>query len=348
MTLVLSTDDVNKVLSMPECIEVMKATFKDFYSGRAVNRPRIRYTAESPLEGAKYATNVHVGAVPGCGVAAVRVGSYLRAAETNAERREKYRQVGARSTSLVFLYSLETSELICILPEHSIDGRVGATTAVAACQLAKPGAHRLGLFGSGNQARMNLEALLLAIPAIDEVRVFSPNPEHLQAFAADVKRRLGRSVLTVSEPREVVKGADIVTCATNSSRPVFPGEWIEPGQLVTTIVSSDVVDMRTEVDETTIARAEMIYVNDIAAIGANQQHELLDPLDQGKISWEGVHELGEVLHGKYGRRRDDEVIYYKNNSGMGIQFAALGGLVYRRALSANLGRQVPTAWLAPA
>ena len=204
----------------------------------------------------------------------------------------------------------------------------------------------LGLFGTGNHARYMLPALLKTVESIAEIRVYSPNPEHQQKFVDEMCGQLDRPILNVATPREVVDGADIVACATNSSRPVFPGEWLQPGQLVSTIVSSDVIDLRTEVDETTFTRSDFIVLNDRESVAANVQRELLEPLEQGKIGWDKIHELGELVTGKFeGRERPDQLIYYKNNSGLGIQFAALGGIAYQRAREARIGREIPAGWL---
>ena len=346
MPLVLTDAEVKQLLPLSLCIDTMQMTFGQFAEGRAVNRPRLRYTCPSTLDGMAYAANVHIGAVPGAGVAVVRVGSYLRPDQTNQERREKSPTAQRRSTSLVYLYSLETTELVCILPEHALDARVGATTAVAARYLARPHARTLGLFGTGNHARYSLPALLKTVESIEEVRVYSPNPSHRQTFVGQMRTQLDRPIKEVAEPREVVDGADIVACATNSSRPIFPGDWLQPGQLVTTIVSSDVVDLRTEVDETTFVRSDVIVLNDRESVAANGQRELLGPLEQGKFGWDKVHELGELVTGKFrAREQPDQLIYYKNNSGLGIQFAALGGIAYQRAREANIGREIPADWL---
>ena len=51
---------------------------------------------------------------------------------------------------------------------------------------------------------------------------------------------LGIEVVAVDSPAEVVNGADVIICATNSNVPVFDGDWLVPGQHVTSIVSSNV------------------------------------------------------------------------------------------------------------
>jgi hypothetical protein len=40
----------------------------------------------------------------------------------------------------------------------------------------------------------------------------------------------------------------------------------------------------------------------------------------------------------------DDIIYYKNNSSMGVQMAAAGAVAYRLAKEQGLGHEIPTEW----
>jgi len=115
--------------------------------------------------------------------------------------------------------------------------------------------------------------------------------------------------------------------------------------LVTTIANSDGVHRRTEADATTMIRSDLIVLNNKETAIQNQQRELLDLIDEGKLHWKKVCELGEILIGKNpGRTSDQDVIYYKSNTGVGIQFAAAGALIYQACKKAGLGRELPTEW----
>jgi len=46
-----------------------------------------------------------------------------------------------------------------------------------------------------------------------------------------------------------------------------------------------------------------------------------------------------------GRTRDDQITFYHNMGNQGLQFSSVGGLVYRKAKAAGLGREFPTEWL---
>ncbi len=56
-------------------------------------------------------------------------------------------------------------------------------------------------------------------------------------------------------------------------------------------------------------------------------------------------ELTDIVAGKApGRTADEEITAFVNNIGLGIQFAALGALAYRRARERRVGREIPTEW----
>jgi alanine dehydrogenase len=349
VTLIITDEDVKRFLPMKDCIEAMRVAFRDFANGIAVNRPRMRYLARHPDPGRKYLANVHVGAVPSYGIACVRAGSQIIRPPGPDNDRRLYENPQAFNWGIVILYSLETAEPLALMHEFQMSGmRVGATTGMAVDQIARPDASQLGLFGTGKQARRALEAIA-AVRPIRHVNVFSPSAEHRVAFAGDMARH-GMGVVAVEDARAVVEGADIVCCATTAMKPVFDGDWLEDGQLVVSIANSDVTNKRSEVDRRTYERASAIVVNDWESVIDNDQTELLDPLGEGAIRREQIHELGELVTGKVTlrqapRREGKGIIYFKNNSGLAIQFAAAGGIVYQKALAEGSNKSIPTEWL---
>jgi ornithine cyclodeaminase len=152
-------------------------------------------------------------------------------------------------------------------------------------------------------------------------------------------------VVAVDDPREVVAGSDVIVCATNSKKPVFDGNWLVPGQMVVSIANSDVVNQRFEVDEKTVARAERIIINDWDSVVANKQVELLGPLERGVFNRERIASLGDLVIGRDEvKTTRDTIIYYKNNSGLAIQFAACGALLYRKLMAEGTNRTIPLDW----
>lgn len=348
MTLFIDATEVLKVLSMREGIDAMEQAFAEEARGIAANHPRQRYRVPRQLEIGQqgYMANMIAGAVPSLRVAALRYDSAIvREREAYGRARLDWLYPTGRSWGFVLLFSLETGEPLAVIQDFTLSAlRVGATTGVAVRHLATRGSSQVGLFGSGNEARRNLEAIWLE-RRLERVLVFSPNRQHRESFAEEMSAQLDVPVLAVESPREVVEGADIVMCATSASEPVFDGNWLEPGQLVVTIVNTDMVHRRTEADATTFIRSDLIVLNSKETAITNQQHELLDLIDAGEFGWDKVTELGKILIGEHpGRIDDDQIIYYKSNTGVGIQFAAAGALIYEACKQRGLGREIPTEW----
>src|SRR5271170_388700 len=60
--------------------------------------------------------------------------------------------------------------------------------------------------------------------------------------------------------------------------------------------------------------------------------------------WQSVRMLGRVIAGREpGRTSDDQVIAFMNQ-GEGMQFAAVGGMLYDLARKRGLGTQAPAEW----
>ena len=350
MTIIITDDDVKRLLPMRDCIAAMGVAFRDFANGTAVNRPRMRYLAQHPDPERKYLANVHVGAVPSYGIACVRAGSQIIKPPSPTNDRRLYENPQAFNWGIVILYSLETAEPLALMHEFQLSGmRVGATTGVAIDAIARKDAATLGLFGTGKQAHAALEAIACVRP-IRRVNVYSPSAEHRAAFVRDMARD-GIDLVAATDPKAVVAGADIVCCATTSMKPVFDGDWLEDGQLVVSIANSDVTNKRSEVDRRTYERATAVIVNDWESVVDNDQTELLDPLKEGVIREDQVHELGDLLVGEAKIAQplcgsgEKGIIYFKNNSGLAIQFAAAGGILYRKAIAQGNNKTIPTEWL---
>lgn len=346
MPIIITDEDAARLLSIDEAIGAMRVAFADLANGRAVNPPRLRYASMTPDASRRYFANIHAGAVQTYEAACVRAGShFMKIDERNAQRRTLDNPDPVNWT-IIILYSLRTGEPLAFMHETHLSGfRVGATTGLAVQECAREDAQILGLFGTGNQAFPNCRAIC-AVRPIKTVKVYSPNPAHRETFKARMRNE-PVDVIMVDDPREVVRGAHIVCCATNSKTPVLQGDWLEPGQMVITICNSDVVDERHEVDETTFARASDIIINDWESVIANKQTELLDPIAKGFVDRARVTELGDIVAGKASvKQKRDGILYYKNNTGLAIQFVACGAILHRKMLSEGTARVIPADWLA--
>lgn len=111
--------------------------------------------------------------------------------------------------------------------------RTSAIGVLATQALARPEASQLGLIGSGMQARHH--ALTLAsVRELTQVLVYSRQTESREKLAAEL-RVAGLPAQAAPSAEEVCAASDLLTLATNSSRPVIQPEWVRPGTHVCTL-----------------------------------------------------------------------------------------------------------------
>ena len=351
MTLLLSNDDVERALTHEDALLATEAILRELAEGQAINRPRSQ--TYMPVEsqahpGFRYRFKSQEGGGVGSGVWALRITSDMAGfSYTAGVKRRRILPVatGNRWCGMVILFDLERIEPVGIMPDGVIQKmRVAAMSAVGAKYLAPPKPHTLGLFGSGWQASAHLETLCGLYP-FEQVKVFSPNQEHCRTFAREMSEKLGRRIEAVDSPRAAVDGSDFIQAATAAWDPVFDGHWIEKGTYVASIGGSDGSNKRREIDDETIRRADLYVVHAKDVARQDKSPDIWDAAQNGIIAWDAIHEIQELCAGKVqGRTSADQITLYNNNTGSGIQFAAVGAVVLKRARALGLGKELPTEW----
>lgn len=352
--LVLSNEDVESVLTVEDCLSSLETTYRELSNRKAANRERTH--TYFPVEdarhpGFRYRFKSQEGGSVSSGVWALRITSDIVGVEKLASGVERRRLLpaapGGKYVGLVTLYSMSTLEPLCIMHDSIVQKwRVGATSALGIRELAVKKPSLAGLFGSGWQAEAHLRTLLHVRPSIEEVRVYSPTPANRERFAAvEGAKFKGVRIVAVDSPRKAVEGSDIITCATAAMDPCFAGEWLKPGAHVTAITSPDGTAMRRELDDVTFDRADKIVVTSKEQITHDNQIDILGPVKRGRMTMDDISSIGDLLDGKAaGRRSDSDITVFANNTGMGLQFAAVGARVLELAKKKGLGREVPTDW----
>ena len=351
MTLLLNNAEVEQALIPAETIEATESVYRELAEGAAFNRPRsqVYLPVESTANpGFRYRFKSQEGGSPGTGVWALRITSDMAGHSFTAgvkRRRILPVATGNRYCGLVILFDIERIEPIAIMPDGVIQKlRVAALSAVGAKYLAPRRPRVLGLFGSGWQAGAHLE-YLCSLYDFDQIKVFSPNEEHRRAFAESMARKLGRPIVAPASARETVEGSDIVQAATASWDAVFDGHWVEKGMYVASIGGSDASNKRREIDDETIARADLYVVHSKEVARLDQSPDIWEVAQKGIKPWDSIQEIQDLLTGKVtGRTNENQITVFNNNTGAGTQFAALGSAVLKRAKELGLGRELPTEW----
>ena len=350
MTLILSNADIDSVLSMKDCIDVLEDAYRELAHGRGVSRTRSDSFSETTRPDALYSLKSMDGIVPKLGVGAVRINSDIITwpKQGGNERRVKVPSApNARYVGLVLLFSSETGEPLAIFPDGVVQRmRVGTANALGVKYLARQDAREVGILGSGWQAGAQLMGVC-AVRDIETIRCFSPNKANREAFSREWSAKLGVKVIPVETPEEAVGNADIAMCATNTIDNVFFARWVRPGLHISSI-------KRPEVDVAAVKRADLVVLhsNDAAPMHLFTKGVTIPEKKENKgwmlaeeIAFDRLPTLPQLIAGLTpGRTSPDQVTCFLNNIGLGYQFAAVGSLVYRKAREAGLGHELPTDW----
>jgi alanine dehydrogenase len=340
MVLVLKNDQMENLLPMSEEIEAIEQAFRELGQGKAMNAPRARLRTPWKEEGGQYYFNNIMGLVPGIKSMALRIdSSFSKDIEVGGSKRRVY---PGDFIGLVMLFDMDTCEILALMDDHFISTmRVGATSAVASKYLARKDSEVMALLGSGEQAKTQVTAHACVHP-LKQIKVYSPTKQNRERFAKELSQETGIEVTPVASAEAAIRGSDIVTAATNTVDPVIQGKWIEAGMHMNSIVGGDGFLPRKELDDDAVMKANLIVVGYKPQIFLDKQAEFHDRLERGLVKAEDLHELGELLNGKCrGRESDQEITFFKNNTGMGIQFAATARKMYEKAKEKGLGTELP-------
>jgi len=285
---------------------------------------------------------------------------------------KKYCREPGTYCGLILLVSTETGEPLAFINDGALQHmRVGAGAALGAKHLARTDSSRVGMIGSGAMARTFLEGFASVRP-IRSCKVYSPTRQNRERFAREMSEKLGIEVVALATAEEAVRGCDILSTCTDSMTPVYDAEWIRPGMHVTNLG-------RREMPEAAMTRFDVVIRQGTAGLQMKQTKRFQterghspaafiggtdaemaripqrnpqpgfggdDPdfTDRGKGG--DKPDLAALLSGAaVGRTSDTQITFYPNVGNQGLQFSSLAQIVYRRAVAAGEGREIPTAWL---
>lgn len=316
MAIFLREADVKNLASMRMALEAVEEAFRLQGENRTENAPRRRCRVERGM------LHVMSASIPSLGFAGLK----------------SYTAVDSTARFHVLLYSGEDGRLLAVMEADLLGQlRTGAASGVATKYMARADASRLGIFGTGWQARSQLEAIC-AVRPIRSIVAFGRNEERRVKFCSEMSDILGIPVTAASSPEQAIRDMDIVITATNSKEPVFSGEWLACGAHVNAVGSNHL--NRREIDVETVRRSACVVVDSVEQ-SVLESGDLASAADAGAFYWEDARELGLVVVGEFpGREEGSEITLFKSN-GIALEDVAFAGRIYQAAVAAGIGEQLP-------
>ena len=325
--LFLSSRDVQKFLSLDECIGAVEQAFR-LHGERKAIAPAV--------------IGVHV---PGGGFhikAGVLNGgdrSYF-AAKVNGNFPSNFAEYGLPTIQgMIVLCNATNGSPLAIMDSREITAlRTAAATAVAAKYLARNDSRVVTICGCGIQGYVQLKALSL-IHRPEKVFAYDRDEGKASRFASELISALKIPIQTTRDLPSAVRESDIcVTCTPSQDVLLFYSD-VAPGAFIAAVGADN--PSKQELDPQLLAKSKIVcdVIEQCAEMG-----DLHHALRAGIVTKNAVHaELGEVVAGiKPGRESQQEIIVF-DSTGMALQDVAAATCLYEKAEQHGAGVQLSLA-----
>lgn len=325
--LILNAEEIRSVFPMKEAIEADKQAFLLHSRGQTEVPVRISFSVQkddkSQFMPAFVKGDIH------------RVG--IKIVSTFMENPSRGLPV---VTAQVLLLDPETGMVCAMMDGTEVTKiRTGAISGAATDILARADAEVGALFGTGAQARSQLEAMLTA-RRLREVRVFDKNPEWIRAFierCAPLAESFGTKLAAASSTDAAIDQADVITSVTTSKTPVFDGKRVREGAHVNGVGSYTPNARELDLE---ILKRSRVYVDNREAVLA-EAGDFLIPIASGDYSsGQIIGELGEVIDGKVQGRLTPKDITVMKTVGFAVLDVVAAYRIYTKALEQAKGREL--------
>jgi ornithine cyclodeaminase/alanine dehydrogenase len=319
-TLLLTRQQVAKLLTVEECIDGVEHAFKLYGEGKTAPPGILGMHAQDGgfhLKAAMLALNRNCFAV--------KVnGNFFQ----NMQRFNLPNIQG-----IIMLCDADNGYPLALMDSIDITiKRTGAATAVAAKYLARSDAKVATICGCGNQGRISVRAINKVRP-LEQVFAFDIDENRAKHFAAEMADELKIKVEATQDLTKAVRASDICVTCTPSRKYFLKKTDVRPGTVIAA-VGADSED-KQELEPALLASSKVVVdiFDQCATIG-----ELHHALQAGVMNKADVHaELGVIIAGKKsGRVSSDEIIIF-DSTGTALQDVAAAATVYEKAISTGLG-----------
>jgi ornithine cyclodeaminase len=214
--------------------------------------------------------------------------------------------------------------------------RSGVVGAVAADYLANPASGRVAIIGSGDQAYIQLKALM-AVRKINLALVWGRSPLNVDEYARRMVEDHDLNIQIAPSVKEAVQQADIVITATASQTPLIKADWLKPGVHVTAVGSNRPLKQELEVE--VLKQAEVIVADNLQQ--GIKLGEIHHGLQTGAITLKHIQgELAALVAGKIpGRTRADQITL-ADLTGLEALDAVVATLAMEKALYLGVGQRL--------
>ncbi|WP_432696950.1 cyclodeaminase [Marinobacterium sp. YM272] len=236
---------------------------------------------------------------------------------------------------LMVVLSAETGIVSAVLLDNGYltDIRTAAAGGVAARFMAPRQVTTAGVIGTGLQARLQAQALLLE-RQVERLQVWGRDRAKAEQYAREQTGVLGIPVSVADSAEALVKSSQVVITTTPAKEPVISADWLHPGLHITAMGTDS--PEKNEIDPAVFAKADLVAVDRVSQ--SLERGEMRSAVKAGLISADTVlPELPGISAGLVPGRVAEDQITLCDLTGTGVQDTAIADLALHRATAKGLG-----------
>lgn len=252
----------------------------------------------------------------------------------------KKRQSEAQAGSVTQLYNTDDGTLDGLLlgRGHLRAIRGAVCSAIATRYLAKDPVHCLGILGTGQQLKLQIQANLL-VRDIRQVLIWGRDFAKAKRLAEKLSAEFGIEIKAEADSSLIAQQADLMISITAAESPIMSGHTLKSG-LHITAMGADTPE-KQEFDASVYAAIDRIWVDRVSlAEKAGELHHMR----QSGYWMETPPELGQVINGKRTGRKDDTEITFCDLTGLAAIDTALANLIMDNAIAKGIGEQFAASY----
>jgi ornithine cyclodeaminase len=231
---------------------------------------------------------------------------------------------------MMLLFHQHTGELVSILLDegHLTDLRTAVAGAVAAKYLAPEHVERIGIVGTGVQARLQLQHLA-SVTACRQVLVCGRGDEQLERFRGDLEGH-GFAIETTRNADNILRQCNVIVTTTPAKTPLLHASGLRAGTHITAVGSD--TPHKQELDPEILRKADVVIADSIAQ--CLERGEIHQAIRSDNITVDEIVELGNVVSGKSPGRTSGTQVTVADLTGVAVQDIKIAAAVYKAVTNA--------------
>jgi ornithine cyclodeaminase len=225
---------------------------------------------------------------------------------------------------LMLLFDQRTGQPVCILLDEGYLTNIRTAIAGAICAkyLAPENVERIGILGTGTQARLQLE-YLKGVTDCREALIWAYDQGELPAYRRDMQAQ-GFRIETTLNARDLLQHCNLIVTTTPATAPLLVAADLRAGIHITAMGSD--TPNKQELDGTILGRADLVVADSLAQCLA--RGEIHQAIKGGHLHPEGVVELGQIIAGEESGRTSNDQITIADLTGVAVQDIQIATAVF--------------------